>query len=305
MSLTPKEKISLEKIYKFLKKFKSSFVLVLIVIFGVLIANFIYVYIYNWYYDDGSNKSSVVAGDSSNTSDTTNENCSVSGINLHGYLTTYIPPHVENDTSFNYNSVASEDIVWKIKQANENPDVKAIILEIDSGGGSLIAGEEIANAIKNSVKPVVGYIREVGASSSYWAVSSATKIFASKNSTVGAIGVTSSYLTNIGKNKKDGYEYHQIVSGKYKDSGTTNKPLTEDEKIIFQRDVNIMYQNFIEVVSQNRKIPMEKVKSFSDGSTVLGEKAKSLGLVDEIGGMNEIEKYLEETIGEKPEICWR
>ena len=60
----------------------------------------------------------------------------------------------------------------------------------------------------------------------------------------------------------------------------------------------------MEDISQNRKIPIEKVKSFADGSTVLGEKQKELGLIDEIGGINEVETYLEETMGEKPEICW-
>lgn len=299
--VTPKEKITLEKTNKFLKKIRPSFILVLIIILGVLVGNFIYVSIYNWYYDDGSNKSSVV-DDSDNTS---NSNCSVVGINLHGNLLTYIPLHSENDITFNYNSVASEDIVAKIKQADDDSNIKAIVLEVDSGGGSPIAGEEISNAVKNSAKPVVGYIRETGASSSYWAISSATRIFASKNSNVGAIGITGSYLTNVSKNKKDGYEYQEIASGKYKDSGNPNKFMTNDEKAIFLRDVNIMYQNFMEAISQNRKIPIDKVKSFSDGSTVLGEKAKSLGLVDEIGGMNEIEKYLKDTTGENSEICWK
>jgi len=80
--------------------------------------------------------------------------------------------------------------------------------------------------------------------------------------------------------------------GKYKDSGSPDKALTSEEKDLFLRDVNIIYQNFIKAVSDNRKLPIEKVKSFADGSTVLGEKAKELGLIDEIGGINEVEKYL-------------
>lgn len=289
--VTPKEKIIVEKSSNLFEKLKLSLKLILIIVFGVLIGNSLYF-------------SQADQSQSSYESDDVPDDCTVVGINLHGNLLTYIPPHAENDSFFNYNSVASEDIIWKIKQANINPGIKAIILEVDSGGGSPIAGEEIANVVKNSAKPVVGYIREVGASSAYWAVSSATKIFASKNSNVGSIGITGSYLTNVEKNKKDGYEYQQIVSGKYKDSGTTNKLVTEDERIIFLRDVNIMYLNFMEDISENRNIPIEKVRSFSDGSTVLGEKAKSLGLIDEIGGIGEIESYLEKTFGEKPEICW-
>jgi protease-4 len=70
------------------------------------------------------------------------------------------------------------------------------------------------------------------------------------------------------------------------------------------RDVNIIYQNFIKDVAQNRNIPIDKVSSMADGATVLGLKGKELGLIDEIGGLPEVEQYLEKTTGEKPEICW-
>ena len=237
----------------------------------------------------------------------TNNNCNVAGINLHGQLVTYIPLHSENDSSsdFNYDTVSSENIVEAIKQANDNENIKAIILEINSSGGSPVASEEIAEAVRNSEKPVVGLIRQTGASGAYWAVSTADKIFASKNSDIGSIGVTSSYLSNVGKNKKDGYTYEQLSAGKFKDSGSVDKPLTKEEKALFMRDINIIYENFVEAVAQNRNIPIAKVKSFSDGSTFLGEKAKELGLIDEIGSLPEVESYLQETTGEKPEICWQ
>ncbi len=250
--------------------------------------------------DDLSQDSSL-----SDSSDTTNENCTVTGINLHGQLLTYVPNHAENDSLFNYDVVASEYIIEIIKQANKDEKIKAIIIESDSPGGSPVAGEEIANAIKNSEKPVVALIRELGSSAAYWAISSADKIFASKNSNVGSIGVTSSYLNNVVKNKKDGYTYEQLSAGKYKDSGSADKPLTIEEKEIFMRDINIIYENFIEAVSQNRNIPIDKVRSFADGATVMGATAKERGLIDAIGGINEVEKYLEEITGEKPEICWQ
>lgn len=234
-----------------------------------------------------------------------NDNCSVMGINLHGILQTYIPFHSENDSSYNFDMVASEDIVRLIKQADEDPKIKAILIEVDSGGGSPVAGEEISYAIEHSDKPVVAVIRQTGASGAYWAISGADQIFASKNSDVGSIGVTSSYLSNTAKNLKDGYTFVQLSAGKYKDSGSPDKSLSSEERALFLRDINIIHSNFIEAVSQNRELPIEKVRSFSDGSTVLGESAKSLGLIDEIGGISEAEKYLENTIGEKPEICWQ
>jgi protease-4 len=235
---------------------------------------------------------------------TRNDDCTASGIKLHGTLLVYVSDYPEEDASGYEDVVSSEDIVFKIKQANEDSSIKAIIIEVNSGGGSPVAGEEIFNAIKNSAKPVVAYIRLIGASSSYLAISSSEKIFASKYSDVGSIGITMSYLTNIGKNQKDGYEYQQLSSGIFKDVLSLDKPLTNAERILLMRDVNIMYQDFIKDVSKNRNIPIDEVKSFADGSTVLGEKAKELGLIDEIGGINEVEQYLEKITGKKAEVCW-
>jgi protease-4 len=230
--------------------------------------------------------------------------CSVTGINLHGSIYTYIPEGAEDDPDFDYDSVASENVIWSIENANASPNIKAIVVEVDSSGGTPVAGEEIAEAIKNSGKPVVAFIRDIGASAAYWAVSPADKIWASKNSDVGSIGVTMSYLNNIEKNKKEGYVYEQLSIGKYKDSGSPDKPLTAEEKNLFLRDLKIINDNFIKAISENRNLSIEKVRSFADGSTVLGEKAKELGLIDEIGGINEVEKYLESELGEHPEICW-
>jgi len=249
--------------------------------------------------EEPSQESSV-----SDSGATAKDDCSVFGVILHGDLLTYIPYHGENNSFFD-DTVASDYIVDIIKQANEDAEIKAILIEVDSGGGSAVAGEEISDAVKNSDKPIVAIIRGIGASGAYWAISGADKIFASKNSDVGSIGVTSSYLSSVENNKKNGYVYEQISVGKFKDSGDPDKPLTNEERSLFLRDINIIYENFIKAVSQNRKLSIADVRSFADGSTVLGEKAKSLGLIDEIGGMGEVEKYLEKTIGEKPEICWQ
>lgn len=237
-------------------------------------------------------------------SSTENYDCSVAGISIHGTIMTYLSEYNEDDSPFNYDETSSENVLWSIKNANKNPDIKAIMVEIDSTGGYPVAGEEIEYAIKNSVKPVVGLIREQGTSAAYWAISGADKIFASKNSDVGGIGVTQSYLNNVENNKKEGYTFEQLSAGKFKDSGNSDKALTQEERDLFMRDLNILHENFIEAVSQNRGLSVDAVRKFADGSTVLGEKAKELGLIDEIGGINEVEKYLEWVIGEKPEICW-
>lgn len=233
--------------------------------------------------------------------ESTGEDCNVLGINLHGYLDTY---NSDEDDSSDNSLATSEDITQKIKDANESSDLKAIIIEVDSSGGIPVAGEEIANAIKNSKKPVVAFIRSSGLSSAYWAISSANRIFASKISDVGSIGITLSYLSSAEKNKKDGYKFEEINSGKYKDTGSPDKTLTADERAVLQKGINIMYDNFVSTVSENRKIPLDKVKALADGSSVLGEEAKQAGLIDEIGGINEVEKYLADVVGEEVRTCW-
>ncbi len=251
---------------------------------------------------DGFIKTPVVA----TSEEYSNEdmNCSVMGINLHGMILTYIPPKNENDSFENTDVVASEEVSYLIRQANEDESIKAIVLEVDSAGGLPVAGEEIANALKNSSKPTVGVIRSSGLSAAYWAVTGANHIFASRNSDVGSIGVTSSYLDNVGKNQKEGNTYVQLSSGKYKDAGDPDRPLTEEERQLFLRDIKILHKNFVAEVAANRNIPVADIQKIADGSSVLGDNAKALHLIDDIGGMPEVEKYLEGIIGEKPEICW-
>lgn len=284
------------KLGKYIKGFFAIVVLSAVLTGFVVLGNVIYDAMFGWTeitYDESGN---VI-------SDSESGDCNVVGINLHGELLTYIPENSENDSFFDHDVSASEEIVWNIIGANDNT-IKAVIVEVDSSGGSPVAGEEIADAIKNSEIPVVAMIRQIGASASYWAISSADKIFASKNSDVGGIGVTQSYIQNVGNNKKEGYEFIPLSTGKFKDTGNPDKPITAEDKELLMRDLKIVYQNFIETISENRNIPIEKVEQMADGSTVLGKKAKELGLIDEIGGMIEVKAYLGEIIGEKPNICW-
>lgn len=247
---------------------------------------------------------SVMHRDSGLLSDTYDgSSCTVMGINLHGTILTYVPEGMlgeEEDSPATEDVVGSEDVVSAIMSADADPSIKAVLLEVDSYGGAPVAGEEVANALKALSKPSVAVIRQSGTSAAYLAATGADRIFASKNSDVGSIGVTMSYLENIDDTKK----YVQLSSGKYKDAGDPDKPLTEDEKAVLLRDVKIVHENFIEAVAENRNIPIEEVRKIADGSSMLGTAAIALKLIDEIGSWNEAENYLEQQIGEKPVVCW-
>ncbi|PJA10177.1 signal peptide peptidase SppA [Candidatus Falkowbacteria bacterium CG_4_10_14_0_2_um_filter_36_22] len=238
------------------------------------------------------------------TIDTIN-NCNVTGIILHGELTTYISPDsLDENSNLLYDQSASKDIVYYINEAEKDDSIKAIILEIDSYGGSAVAAEEISNALENAKKPTVAFIRNGGVSAGYWSATGADKIFASKNSDVGSIGVTMSYIDYAGQNQKEGLTYNQLSSGKFKDMGDPDKALSAEETKLLMRDVNIIYQNFIKAVAENRNLDIKKVESLADGSSILGQMALENGLIDQIGEMPEVKEYLKEKIGEEVEVCW-
>jgi len=230
--------------------------------------------------------------------------CNVLQIRLEGDLLSYIPYDSRNENGgTTIDAVSSEDIVSAIEYADKDENIKAIIMEIDSMGGYPTAAEEIANALKRTKKITIALIRVNGNSAAYWSATGANVIFASALSDIGSIGVTSSYLDNTKQNEKDGLTYNQLSIGKYKDMLNSDKPLTEEEKKLVERDLKITYENFIKVIAENRKMDIEKVRTLADGSSMLGQMALENGLIDKIGGINEVKEYLKEKIGEEVEVC--
>lgn len=233
-----------------------------------------------------------------------NDNCNVSDIKLQGGLFTYIPNTYKDENGIAIEDlISAEDIVGAIENAEKDDGIKAIIIEIDSFGGDPVAAEEVANALKRAKKPTVALIREDANSSAYYAATGADIIFASANSDVGSIGVTISYLDNAKKNKKDGLTFNQLSVGKFKDMFNSDKPLTDEERKLIERDLKILHENFIKAVAENRKIDVEKVRQLADGSSMPGQMALENNLIDKIGGRYEVEEYLKEKIGEEAEIC--
>lgn len=215
-----------------------------------------------------------------------NGSCNTADIKLQGTLYTYL-------TEEDKDAVSSADIVKAIEEADRNEGIKTIILEIDSCGGSPVAGEEIANALKRAQKPTVAVIRQSGTSAAYWAATGADKIFASSLADIGGMGVTMSYLDNAGKNTKDGLTYNSLSAGIYKDAGNPEKPLTAEEKALFERDIKIAHEKFISQVAENRHLDMEKVRTLADGSTMMGDMALENGLIDQIGGVSDAKNCLQ------------
>ena len=283
-----------KKILDILKSQHNTISIVVILLISFTLSFFAVSYIYKLI----SNKDTASAPES--------ENCNVYGINLHGGVVTYNTPDSYNDQGkLAENQTSADDIEYYIDKAQASDNVKAILLEIDSFGGSPVAGEEMMKAVKDSKKPVVALIRSQGLSAAYLAASGAKTIFASNFSDVGSIGVTMSYLQNAEKNQKDGMTYVSLSAGKYKDIGNPDKAITEEEKQLLMRDVNITYDYFVNLVAKNRNLSISKVKALADGSSMMGASALKNGLIDKIGILPDAKKYLAEQIGEDVNICWQ
>jgi protease-4 len=198
---------------------------------------------------------------------------------------------------------SSTTIVDFIEQADRNPSIKAILLEINSPGGSAVASDEIASALRRSNKTKVAYIRELGASGGYFVASAADYIFVNRMSLTGSIGVYASYLDISGLLKNFNVTYERLVAGKYKDIGSPYKQLTEEERAVLEQQLNAAHQIFIEEVAKNRRLPVSAVRQLATGEPILGTRARELGLVDAIGGKEEAVKYIEQRLNITAELA--
>jgi len=127
----------------------------------------------------------------------------------------------ESGSYFSSEIASSSEIVKSLHEAEESSQIKAIVLEINSPGGSAVASDEIGSAVKKAKlkKPVVAVIRDAGASGGYWVASAADYIVANRMSITGSIGVLSSYLEFSGLMEQYGVTYEKLTAGKYKDMG--------------------------------------------------------------------------------------
>ena len=207
------------------------------------------------------------------------------------------------DSEFIFESVtASPDTIELIEKADKNPSIKAIILEINSPGGSAVASEEIANAVKKTNKTTVAWIREIGTSGAYWIASASDHIVANRVSVTGSIRLIASYLEFPGLLERYNITYQRLVAGKYKDIGSPYKEMTQEERELFQQSLDEIRDYFVGEVAKNRNMGKKEVDKMANGLFYLGSQAKELGLVDEIGGKDEVIGYIEKKEGIKAEI---
>ncbi|MDZ8067213.1 MAG: signal peptide peptidase SppA [Nostoc sp. DedQUE08] len=170
----------------------------------------------------------------------------------------------------------------------QDKDVKAVVLRINSPGGSATAAEVMQREVKltREVKPVVVSMGDVAASGGYWIASDSNRIFAEPNTITGSIGVFGILFNGEKLASNNGITWDSVKTARYADSQTVSRPKSPQELEIYQRSVNRIYNMFLNKVSQGRKLPEQKVAEIAQGRVWSGEAAKEIGLVDEIGGLN-------------------
>lgn len=201
------------------------------------------------------------------------------------------------ESFFGSDTASSEDIVSSIRKADANEAIKAILIDINSPGGSAVASEEITTAIATARKPVVALIRDLGASGAYWAASAADVIVASPLSITGSVGATASYLEFSELMKDYGIGYQRIVSGDRKDIGAPFRKLEEEEEELLQEMIELTGTYFAQSVKDNRDLSPEVVNEISSGRIYLGQQAKDLNLVDKLGNIDTAKAALRELTG--------
>ncbi|MBW2996194.1 signal peptide peptidase SppA [Candidatus Woesearchaeota archaeon] len=199
---------------------------------------------------------------------------------------------VEGASSFGTQAASSTDIIEQIQKADKNPAIEAIVLDINSPGGSAVASKEIADVVKRVNKTTVAVIREVGASGGYWIASATDYIIANEMSVTGSIGVYSSYIEFAGLLERYNMTYQRLVGGAYKDIGDPFKPLGLDERAILQSKINKIHEIFIKAVAENRNMDYEKAKHLSTGEFYLGIEALEFGLIDATGDKETAKQWL-------------
>ncbi len=197
---------------------------------------------------------------------------------------------------FGSETASAQEIVSLIEEADESPLIKAIVLDINSPGGSAVASDEIAQAVKQTTKPTVAFIHEIGTSGAYWVASAADTIIANRMSLTGSIGVLGSYLEFSRLLDEYGVTYQRFVSGKYKDIGTPYKQPTKEEQELFQSKLDALHDVFIDEIAENRQLTRTQVRAIATGEFFLGEEALNLGLVDVLGNKQALDEHLKNVL---------
>lgn len=191
------------------------------------------------------------------------------------------------------NQVGGESLARQLRELRQDKAVKAVVLRVNSPGGSATASEVIEREVRltQKEKPVIVSMGDFAASGGYWIVTGADYVFAEPNTVTGSIGVFG-LLPNVQElANNNGITWDVVKTGRYADSQTVSRPKTPQELAIAQKAVNKIYDQFLEKVANARKLPKQQVAQIAQGRVWSGRDAHKIGLVDELGGVEQAVQY--------------
>lgn len=214
---------------------------------------------------------------------------------IHGY------GGIFDDYGNEMSSTNMSEAVSFLEQAESEPGIYGVLVLVNSGGGSGAAAEQIAAQLKKSSMPNAAFIIDSGTSAAYLISSAADTIIASPFSDVGSIGITMSYLDYSAQNSASGIEYISLASAKYKNYGDPDKPLTDEERTLLERDLAVWHDVLVAQIAENRGMSVEVIAMLADGSSMPGRLALEAGLVDAVGDREVVRGWFAKALEVTPE----
>ncbi len=191
--------------------------------------------------------------------------------------------------------------IKKLRKAAENPKIKAVLIRINSPGGTVATSQELNQAVTKlkEKKPVFTSMGDICASGGYYVACATDKIYANPGTLTGSIGVILNGMNFKGLADKLGVQPQVVKSGLFKDIASPYRAMTDDERKILQGLIDDSYDQFVNAVATGRKMKVDDVKKIADGRIYSGRQAKKNGLVDELGSYQDALDELQATCKKK------
>lgn len=187
------------------------------------------------------------------------------------------------------NQVGGAAFSRELRALRHDNAVRAVVLRVNSPGGSVTASEEIRRelVLLNADKPVVVSMGTLAASGGYWISTAARRVYAQPSTLTGSIGVFAVFPNLEQLAEKNGITMDTVNTARYADIYSVTRPRTAAELAIVQRSIDVVYESFLERVASSRNLPIDSVRTIAEGRVWSGEDALAIGLVDELGGLQD------------------
>jgi protease-4 len=194
------------------------------------------------------------------------------------------------------NATPADDIVDQIERADDDSNVEALVMKLNTPGGEVVPSDDIRLAAEEFDGPTIAYATDTCASGGYWIASGCDEMWARDTSIVGSIGVIGSRVNASEFAEELGLSYERFAAGQYKDAGTALKDIDDDERAYLQGLIDDYYDHFVERVAEGRDLDQADIRE-TEARIYLGEVAHDIGLVDTLGTHDDVLDRVSEQIG--------